>query len=182
MEQKMNKQPPLKDRRPIPGADNENLRRVKSNTRLIVVGVLLAVVMITAVSVWAQTYNVSLLSGDNAEVACDGRGMQVQRTSRTSVNIICSGPNDNPQPTTEPTNPPPQPTNPPPQPTTPPIRRRRPRLQPPPPLHRHHPRRVAISSRMPVRLPVKRLALPTMTSPGTASGITNMAATGTMTT
>ncbi|MCB8980040.1 MAG: hypothetical protein H6657_21730 [Ardenticatenaceae bacterium] len=126
----MNKQPSLKERRPIPGAEKDKLKQVKSRTRLTVVSVILLVVLIGAVSVWAQSYNVSLVGGDNAEIACDGRGMQIQRTSRTSVNVICSGPEPTAEATTppQPTSPPPNPTNPPPEPTTPP-----PSPTPPPP-------------------------------------------------
>lgn len=131
----MNKHIDPKERRPIPGVEKDNLRRMKSKSRLIVVSVILLVALIAAVSAWAQSYNVSMVGGDNAEIACDGRGMQIQRTSRTSVNVICSGPNDNPQPTPNPTNPPPQPTNPPPQPTNPPPQPTNPPPQPtnPPP-------------------------------------------------
>ncbi|MBK8901491.1 MAG: hypothetical protein IPM53_09935 [Anaerolineaceae bacterium] len=106
---------------------------MKSKTRLIVVSVIFMVVLLAAVSVWAQSYNVSLLSGDNAEIACDGRGMQIQRTSRTSVNVICSGPSSEPTPTIEPTSTPPQPTSPPPDPTNPPPEPTNPPPSPTPP-------------------------------------------------
>ena len=142
----MNKQRVTPERRPVPGTEKAKLNRLKPKTRLIVVGSILIVVLIATVSAWAQSFNVNLMGGDNAEIACDGRGMQVQRLSRTAVNIICSGPSDNPQPTQppaptptspapEPTNPPPQPTNPPPQPTNPPPQPTSPPPQPtsPPP-------------------------------------------------
>lgn len=143
----MNKQQKPQERRPTPGADKPNLNRLKPKSRLVVVSVILLIVMIAAVSAWAQSFNLNLVNGDNAEIACDGRGVQVQRLSRTAVNVICSGPSSNPQPTKppveptnpppqptqppiDPTNPPPQPTNPPPQPTTPPPA---PTAPPPPP-------------------------------------------------
>ena len=143
----MSKQTKSQERRPVSGAEKKKLNRLKPKSRLVVVSVIFIVVMIAAVSAWAQSFNLSLVGGDNAEIACDGRGVQVQRLSRTAVNIICSGNNPNPQPTEppveptnpppqptqppiEPTNPPPQPTNPPPQPTTPPPA---PTSPPPPP-------------------------------------------------
>ena len=129
MNQKNNPQ----ERRPIPGADKPNFERLKSKTRLMVVSIILFIGLAAAVSVWAQSFNVSLAGGDNAEIACDGRGVQVQRLSRTAVNVICSGPSNEPQPTqppVEPTNPPPQPTTPAPEPTTPPPA---PTSPPPPP-------------------------------------------------
>ena len=133
----MNKQKNPQERRPVPGAHKANFSRLRSKTRLMVVGTIFFTVLVVAVTALAQSFNVNLAGGDNAEVACEGRGMQVQRLSRTAVNIICSG-SDNPQPTVEPTNPPPQPTqppieptNPPPQPTTPPPQ---PTSPPPPPV------------------------------------------------
>jgi hypothetical protein len=128
MEQSMNKRNLPQERRPVPGTEKAKLNRLKPKSRLVVVSVILIVVLIAAVSAWAQSFNVSLMGGDNAEIACDGRGVQVQRLSRTAVNIICSGPSSQPSPTAEPTNPPqptatnpvPEPTNPPPTPTNPP--------------------------------------------------------------
>lgn len=116
----MNKRNLPQERRPVPGAEKANFNRLKPKSRLIVVSVILIVVLIAAVSAWAQSFNVSLMGGDNAEIACDGRGVQVQRLSRTAVNIICSGSNTDPSPTTVATNPPPTATNPAPEPTTPP--------------------------------------------------------------
>ncbi len=129
----MNKQKQSQERRPVPGAEQTNIRRLKPKSRLIVVSAILIAAMIMGVSAWAQSFNLSLVSGDNAEIACDGRGVQVQRLSRTAVNVICSGPSSDPQPTQppiEPTNPPPQPTTPAPEPTTPPPA---PTSPPPPP-------------------------------------------------
>ena len=125
----MNKQTKSQERRPIPGAEEAKLKRLKPRSRLVVVSVIFIVVLIAAVSAWAQTFNLSLVGGDNAEIACDGRGVQVQRLSRTAVNIICSGSGSNPTPTQPPVDPTPtnqpptpQPTNPPPtpRPTDPP--------------------------------------------------------------
>ena len=125
----MNKRNLPQERRPVPGAEKANLNRMKPKSRVIVVSVILIVVLVAAVSAWAQSFNLSLVGGDNAEIACDGRGVQVQRLSRTAVNVVCSGPSSDPQPTpsAEPTNPPaptatspaPEPTTPPPAPTTP---------------------------------------------------------------
>lgn len=135
----MNKQTNLQERRPISGANNPDLKRLQPKSRLIVVSVIFLIVLVAAVSAWAQSFNLSLTNGDNAEIACDGRGVQVQRLSRTSVNVICSGPGSEPQPTQppieptaspQPTQPPVEPTNPPPQPTTPPPA---PTSPPPPP-------------------------------------------------
>ena len=136
----MNKRNLPQERRPVPGAEKANLNRMKPKSRVIVVSVILIVVLVAAVSAWAQSFNLSLVGGDNAEIACDGRGVQVQRLSRTAVNVVCSGPSSDPQPTpsAEPTNPPaptatspaPEPTNPPPAPTTPPPA---PTSPPPPP-------------------------------------------------
>lgn len=119
----MNKRNVPQERRPVPGAEKAKLNRLKPKSRLIVTSTILIVVLIAAVSAWAQSFNLSLAGGDNAEIACDGRGVQVQRLSRTAVNIICSGPSSDPQPTpsAEPTNPPqPTPTEPAPEPTNPP--------------------------------------------------------------
>ncbi|MCA9944724.1 MAG: hypothetical protein KC449_14640 [Anaerolineales bacterium] len=136
----MNKRNLPQERRPVPGAEKANLNRMKPKSRVIVVSVILIVVLVAAVSAWAQSFNLSLVGGDNAEIACDGRGVQVQRLSRTAVNVVCSGPSSDPQPTpsAEPTNPPaptatspaPEPTTPPPAPTTPPPA---PTSPPPPP-------------------------------------------------
>ncbi|WP_420642978.1 hypothetical protein [Candidatus Leptofilum sp.] len=129
----MNKQKISQERRPVPGAEKAKISGLKSKTRLMVIGIIFFTVLIVAVSAWAQSFNVSLLGGDNAEIACDGRGVQVQRLSRNAVNVICNGSNDNPQatnPPPQPTNPPPQPTNPPPQPTNPPPQPTNPPPQP----------------------------------------------------
>ncbi|MCA9918349.1 MAG: hypothetical protein KC445_10385, partial [Anaerolineales bacterium] len=78
------------------------------------------VALTAAVSAWAQSFNMNLSGGDNAQIACDGRRMGIQRLSRNEVNIICRGSSSNPQPTAQPTDPPPSPTEPAPSPTTPP--------------------------------------------------------------
>ena len=122
----MNKRNLPQERRPVPGAEKANLNRMKPKSRVIVVSVILIVVLVAAVSAWAQSFNLSLVGGDNAEIACDGRGVQVQRLSRTAVNVVCSGPSSDPQPTpsAEPTNPPaPTATSPAPEPTVQPCSR-----------------------------------------------------------
>ena len=106
----MNKQNLPQERRPVPGAEKAKLNRIKPKSRLIVASTILIAVLVVAVSVWAQTFNVSLTGGDNAEIACDGRAVQIQRLSRTAVNVICSGQGSEPTATAEP--PTPVPTNP----------------------------------------------------------------------
>ena len=57
------------DRRPVPGAEKAKLNRLKSKSRLTVITLIVIVVLAAAVSAWAQSFNVSLTGGDNAEIA-----------------------------------------------------------------------------------------------------------------
>ena len=69
----MNKQTNRQDRRPVPGAEKARLSRVKSKSRIAVVSIIFLVAFIAAITALAQSFNLSLVGGDNAEIACDGR-------------------------------------------------------------------------------------------------------------
>lgn len=91
---------------------------------IFILTVIFVIALAIGVTVWANSTSITLLGGDELTVNCEGRGIQLDRNSRTDMTISCN-PGENTDPTSEPpapTNEPPAPTDEPPAPTNePPV-------------------------------------------------------------
>jgi len=110
----MNKQTQSSDLRPHPDAESVSLSKWKPKPILIGIGLIVVVLLIALVAgTFAQSSSITLGENESLQLICDGRGFQLERTSRTDITLTCRGSNNNPTPTSppiEPTDPPPDPT------------------------------------------------------------------------
>ncbi|MEM7332107.1 MAG: hypothetical protein AAF490_08445 [Chloroflexota bacterium] len=127
-----------------------------SVTLLFVAAFVMSIFFFFSANARAQSYTENLAGNESINVTCDGRGFQIDRSSRTSVKLICLGsPGGNPpveptqppvEPTqtpVEPTQPPIEPTQPPVEPTQPPVEPTQPPVEPtPPPVVGNPPERI----------------------------------------
>ncbi len=95
------------------------LQIFKKYPTISILSVLTLITLAIGVTVWANSTSISLVGGDELVINCDGRGINLDRSSRTDVTVTCregngGGTNPTPIPTDEP--PAPEPTDVPPTP------------------------------------------------------------------